>query len=202
MAAVAAGALGIALTARGEHDGKPIAMCGVPIHAAEGYLARLIRRGFRVAVAEQMEAASARTGKAPLKREIVRLVTPGTLTEDALLDGTRSQPAAGAGSSTGRARWARPGSTSRPGCSRPRRWQPMASPALLGRLDPAEILVAPLGQALGDHGSRRAPESLAPEPVSPATSRRRLAEAFGRGDVWTRFGGVFRCRGNPLPQRR
>ena len=96
-AAVAAGALGIALTARGEHDGKPIAMCGVPIHAAEGYLARLIRRGFRVAVAEQMEAASARTGKAPLRREIVRLVTPGTLTEDSLLDGRAAQPAAGAG---------------------------------------------------------------------------------------------------------
>ncbi len=64
-------------------------MCGVPVHAAEAYLARLIRRGFRVAVAEQMEDPKARTGKAPLKREVVRLVTPGTLTEEALLEAGR-----------------------------------------------------------------------------------------------------------------
>ena len=56
----AAADLDIALTARGEHDGKPIPMCGVPVHAREAYLARLIRRGFRVAVAEQMEPAKSR----------------------------------------------------------------------------------------------------------------------------------------------
>ena len=55
-AQVAAPVLDIALTARGEHDGAPIPMCGVPVHAAEGYLARLIRAGHRVAIAEQIES--------------------------------------------------------------------------------------------------------------------------------------------------
>ena len=64
----ASAALDIALTHRGEHAGQPIQMCGVPCVTADLYLARLIRRGFRVAVAEQMEAASARSGKAPLRR--------------------------------------------------------------------------------------------------------------------------------------
>ena len=89
-AARAAAALDIALTTRGEHDGAPIPMCGVPVHAAESYLQTLIRRGFRVAVCEQLETpeeARARAGsKAVVRRGITRLVTPGTLTEDALLD--------------------------------------------------------------------------------------------------------------------
>src|SRR5579871_4415258 len=85
-AEAASAALDIALTHRGEHAGTPIPMCGVPQHAAEAYLARLIRRGFRVAVAEQMEDPKTRTGKAPIRREVVRLVTPGTVTEEALLE--------------------------------------------------------------------------------------------------------------------
>src|SRR5260370_6246166 len=85
----AAACLDIALTKRGEHDGSPIPMCGVPVHAAESYLSRLIRRRFRVAMVEQMEDPKARTGKAPLKRAMVRLITPGTLTEDALLESAR-----------------------------------------------------------------------------------------------------------------
>src|SRR5579872_4606119 len=89
-AEAAAAALDIALTHRGEHAGTPIPMCGVPYHAAEAYLARLIRRGFRVAVGEQTEDPKTRTGKAPIRREIVRLITPGTITEDALLDGSRA----------------------------------------------------------------------------------------------------------------
>ena len=69
----------------------PIPMCGVPVHAAEAYLARLIRRGFRVAVAEQMEDAKARrSAKVPIARAVVRLITPGTLTEDALLEAGRT----------------------------------------------------------------------------------------------------------------
>ena len=82
-------ALDIALTQRGEHNGAPIPMCGVPEHAAEAYLARLIRRGFRVAVASRWKIPSSRTGKAPIRREVVRLITPGTLTEEALLDAGR-----------------------------------------------------------------------------------------------------------------
>jgi DNA mismatch repair protein MutS len=88
-ARVAAQCLDIALTARGEHDGAPIPMCGVPIHAAESYLARLIRAGHRVAIAEQIESpaeAKKRGYKAVVNRAIVRLVTAGTLTEEALLD--------------------------------------------------------------------------------------------------------------------
>jgi DNA mismatch repair protein MutS len=85
----AADALGIALTARGTHAGDPIPMAGVPVHAAEAYLAKLIRAGFKVAVCEQMEApaeARKRGGKSIVRRDIVRVVTPGTLTEEGLLD--------------------------------------------------------------------------------------------------------------------
>ncbi|WP_309643667.1 DNA mismatch repair protein MutS [Phenylobacterium sp.] len=85
----ASAALGITLTARGNHGGAPIPMCGVPVHAAEAYLAKLIRSGFKVAVCEQMEdpaEAKKRGGKSIVRRDVVRVVTPGTLTEDGLLD--------------------------------------------------------------------------------------------------------------------
>jgi DNA mismatch repair protein MutS len=85
----AAAALDIALTKRGKHLGDDIPMCGVPVHAAEAYLEKLIRKGFRVAVCEQMEdpaLAKKRGAKSPVKREVIRLVTPGTLTEESLLD--------------------------------------------------------------------------------------------------------------------
>ena len=89
-AKAAAACLDIALTKRGEADGEPIPMCGVPIHSAESYLARLIRAGHRVAIAEQTEspaeARKARGSKALVERAIIRLVTPGTLTEDTLLE--------------------------------------------------------------------------------------------------------------------
>ncbi len=90
----AAAILDIALTSRGEHDGQPVAMCGVPVHAAEGYLARLIKAGCRVAIAEQVETpeeAKKRGGsKALVARDIVRFVTAGTLTEEALLEPRRA----------------------------------------------------------------------------------------------------------------
>ncbi|MEM1352425.1 MAG: DNA mismatch repair protein MutS, partial [Pseudomonadota bacterium] len=92
-AVAAAAALDIALTKRGKHDDTDIPMCGVPVHAAEGYLLTLIRKGFRVAVCEQMESpaeAKKRGSKSVVKRDVVRLVTPGTLTEDALLDARRN----------------------------------------------------------------------------------------------------------------
>ncbi|TNF20227.1 MAG: DNA mismatch repair protein MutS [Rhodobacteraceae bacterium] len=91
-ARAAAEALDIALTKRGKHDGADIPMCGVPIHAAEGYLLTLIRKGFRVAVCEQMESpaeAKKRGSKSVVKRDVVRLVTPGTLTEESLLEARR-----------------------------------------------------------------------------------------------------------------
>src|SRR3954465_1977941 len=82
--------LDIELTKRGTDSGEPIPMCGVPVHSAESYLARLIRAGHRVAIAEQTEspaeARKARGSKALVERAIIRLVTPGTLTEETLLD--------------------------------------------------------------------------------------------------------------------
>lgn len=92
-ARTASSVLDIALTARGEHKGEPVPMCGVPVHAAEAYLARLIRAGHRVAIAEQTETpaeARARGGKALVARGIVRMVTAGTLTEETLLDARAS----------------------------------------------------------------------------------------------------------------
>lgn len=91
-AVAASEALDIALTKRGKHDGDDIPMCGVPVHAAEGYLLTLIRKGFRVAVCEQMESpaeAKKRGSKSVVKRDVVRLVTPGTLTEETLLEARR-----------------------------------------------------------------------------------------------------------------
>src|SRR6188508_1596012 len=89
-ARTASAVLDIALTSRGEHGGAPIPMCGVPVHSAEGYLARLIKAGCRVAIAEQVEspeqARKARGSKALVARDIVRFVTAVTLTEEALLE--------------------------------------------------------------------------------------------------------------------
>ncbi len=88
-AETASRALGITLTKRGKHLGEDIPMCGVPIHAADDYLQKLIALGHRVAVCEQMEdpaEAKKRGSKSVVRRDVVRLVTPGTLTEDRLLD--------------------------------------------------------------------------------------------------------------------
>jgi DNA mismatch repair protein MutS len=92
-AEVASRALGIVLTKRGKHLGRDIPMCGVPIERADEYLHRLIALGHRVAVCEQLEdpaEARKRGGKSVVRRDVVRLVTPGTLTEDSLLDAKRN----------------------------------------------------------------------------------------------------------------
>src|SRR4051795_5510600 len=88
-AEIASRALGIVLTKRGKHQGLDIPMCGVPVEKSDDYLHRLIALGHRVAVCEQMEdpaQARARGNKSVVRRDVVRLVTPGTLTEDTLLD--------------------------------------------------------------------------------------------------------------------
>ena len=104
-ARVASGVLDIALTARGEHHGAPIPMCGVPVHAMTGYLQRLIKAGHRVAIAEQIEtpdaARKARGSKALVDRAIVRVVTAGTLTEEALLDARTANWCASVGEAAG-----------------------------------------------------------------------------------------------------
>ena len=89
----ASATLGIALTKRGMHKGADIAMCGVPVHALDHYLHKLIRHGHRVALAEQMEdpsEAKKRGYKSVVARQVVRLITPGTLIEDTLLESRAS----------------------------------------------------------------------------------------------------------------
>ena len=103
-AAAAARALDIALTKRGKHLGRDIPMCGVPVHSHETYLNRLIKKGFKVAVCEQTEdpaEARKRGPKEVVRREVVRVVTPGTLTEDTLLEARRHNYLAAAAEASG-----------------------------------------------------------------------------------------------------
>jgi DNA mismatch repair protein MutS len=172
-AEAAAAALDIVLSHRGEHNGVPIPMCGVPKHAAEAYLARLIRRGYRVAVAEQMEDPKQRaSAKTPIKREIVRLITPGTLTEEALLEA--GQPnlllALSRDHENVGAAWLDIST----GVFETAALALAELPALLGRLEPAE-LIAPETLPLGEWTSRRGPETV---PSPPLVARRRLADLF------------------------
>jgi DNA mismatch repair protein MutS len=172
-AEAAAAALDIVLSHRGEHNGTPIPMCGVPKHAAEAYLARLIRRGYRVAVAEQMEDPKTRAStKIPIRREIVRLITPGTLTEESLLEA--GQPnlllALARDRDNVGAAWLDISTGTFETCFVP----PADLPALLGRLEPAEI-IAPETLSLGEWTPRRGPETV---PSPPLVARRRLAEVF------------------------
>ncbi len=103
-AVAAAAALGIALTKRGRHDGADIPMCGVPAHAGDAYLARLIRAGFKVAICDQIEdpaEARRRGNRGPVRRAVVRVVTAGTLTEDGLLDARHHNYLAGIAEAAG-----------------------------------------------------------------------------------------------------
>ena len=103
-AETAAQALGITLTHRGTLHGDPVPMCGVPVHAMDGYLARLIQQGYKVAICEQSETPEtfkARGGKGPLPRDVVRVITPGTLQEDGLLVSHQHNYLAALGRSSG-----------------------------------------------------------------------------------------------------
>lgn len=172
-AEAAATALDIALTQRGEHAGAPIPMCGVPVHAAEAYLARLIRRGFRVAVAEQLEDPKSRTTRGPLRRDVVRLVTPGTITEDALLEAGRSNFLLGLAQNQGRvgAAWLDMST----GLFETAVLAPPELQSLLARLDPAEIVAAD-DIALGEWSAKRSATQV---PSPPLLARQQLAAAFG-----------------------
>jgi DNA mismatch repair protein MutS len=169
--------LGLAVSHRGEHQGEPIPMAGVPVHALEGYLARLIRAGHRVAICDQRETPEqAKARKAPtIRREVVRLVTPGTITEDALLEGAR--PAwllalcAREGEPLGAA-WADLST----GAFRTEALPEAELGALLARLEPAELLAATALEghpALAPFAGRIAP---AEPPRDPAGA---LAEFYG-----------------------
>ena len=193
-AQAASAALDIALTARGAHQGQPVPMCGVPVSQAEMYLARLIRRGFRVAIVEQMEdpaAAKARGAKGPLARDVVRLVTPGTLTEESLLEAGRANfllAVAVADAGLGVA-WADIST----GLFETEASDAAGLGAILGRLDPAEIL-APDGVELGVFAARRVTTGRLAMvvPSSPEAARRELAQKFGAAslDAFGDFSGA------------
>ena len=193
-AVAAAEALDIALTKRGTHNGQPIQMCGVPVHASEGYLLTLIRKGFRVAIAEQMEdpaEAKKRGYKAVVRRDVVRLVTPGTLTEDSLLEPRRNNylcafaevredaALAWADISTGELR-VMPGSRLRLGPD-------------LARLAPREVLVSEamvplLSEIVAESGASLT--EMARGSFDSAGAERRLCALFGVGtlDSFGNFG--------------
>ncbi len=148
-ACAAAEALDIALTKRGKHLGKDVPMCGVPVHAADGHLQTLIRKGFRVAVCEQVEesadAGKRRPPRSVLKRDLVRLLTPGTITEDSLLEARRHNFLASYCEVRGEGAlvWAdiSTGAFHVMGCSRTR------LSAELARVAPKEVLVPETAQA-------------------------------------------------------
>ncbi|MGE5146536.1 MAG: DNA mismatch repair protein MutS, partial [Candidatus Eiseniibacteriota bacterium] len=142
-AVAAAKALDITLTKRGRHNGDDIPMCGVPVHAADAYLSRLIRQGFRVAVCEQVEdpaEAKKRGGKSPVRRDVVRVVTPGTLTEDSLLDARRHNYLAALAEAEGRLALAWLDMST--GDFRVQPVEPARLGAALARLQPGELLLS------------------------------------------------------------
>ena len=149
-AEVASRALGIVLTKRGKHLGRDIPMCGVPIERADEYLHRLIALGHRVAVCEQLEdpaEARKRGAKSVVRRDVVRLVTPGTLTEDSLLDARSNNyllalARARASSFDDGAASRSPGSIFRPASSASRECERATLAAEIARLEPGEIIVS------------------------------------------------------------
>lgn len=190
-AEVASRALGIALTRRGKHLGDDIPMCGVPIHAADQYLQKLIALGHRVAVCEQVEdpaEARKRGSKAVVRRNVIRLVTPGTLTEDALLSATRNNYLAAitrqrGGSAEGDA-FAIAWIDMSTGEFRVAASDRARLTADLARVDPSELLVADSLFADGDLTAIWRSASAAVTPLSAAffdsaTAHQRLAAFFG-----------------------
>jgi DNA mismatch repair protein MutS len=184
-AAKAAAAIGITLTHRGVHAGAPIPMAGVPVHAAEAYLAKLIRSGFKVAVCEQMEdpaEARKRGSKSIVRRDIVRVVTPGTLTEEGLLEARGSNRLAAVAVRAGRAAVASVElSTGEVECLALGR-EGLA--AALAALAPSEILVPDrlfadpaISEALKTAGGLAQP--MAQALAEPAASEMRLKRLYG-----------------------
>ncbi len=180
----AAEALDITLTKRGKHLGEDIPMCGVPVHASEPYLSRLIRKGFRVAVCEQTEdpaEAKKRGSKSVVQREVIRVVTPGTITEDALLDSRRHNylaAIADAGGTLGLA-WLDMST----GAFAAQPVEPGALASALARIAPGELLApdrlvgAPdFAPVLAEFGDRLVP--LPSSRFDSAAAKRRLKEIF------------------------
>jgi DNA mismatch repair protein MutS len=189
-ASIASRALGIALTKRGKHLGEDIPMCGVPVHAADDYLQRLIAGGFRVAVCEQTEdpaEARKRGSKSVVRREVKRLVTPGTLTEETLLDAARNNFLAALvkspASDEADSRYAMAWIDISTGEFRVSETATAGLADLLARIEPAEVLVS--DRLAGEEGLRAGIEEagasvsvLPPSFFDSATAGSRLAQAF------------------------
>ena len=182
-AVAAAPALDIALTRRGRHAGEDIPMCGVPVHSAELYLHRLIRKGFKVAICEQMEdpaEARRRGGKTLVRRDVVRIVTPGTLTEEALLDARQSNWLAAVATGGGELGLARVDISTGAFLT-----EPVTRPALaaaLARLAAGEVLVPQ--RLTGEHAElwREAGGTVTPladASFDSVAAERRLCTVFG-----------------------
>ncbi|WP_374575037.1 DNA mismatch repair protein MutS [Phenylobacterium sp.] len=180
-----AASLGLNLTTRGVHQGEPIPLAGVPVHAAEAYLSKLIRAGFKVAVVEQTEdpaEARKRGSKAIVRREVVRVVTPGTLTEDGLLDARGANRLAAVAVRAGQAAVASVEiSTGEVECLAVGR-EGLAS--TLAALGPSEVLVP--DRLFADEGLSEALKSVGgyvqPMPqalAEPAASEARLKRLYG-----------------------
>jgi DNA mismatch repair protein MutS len=189
-AEVASRALGIVLTKRGKHLGRDIPMCGVPVHRADEYLQRLIMAGHRVAVCEQIEdpaEARRRGAKSVVRRNVTRLVTPGTLTEDTLLDPRRNNYllaiARARGSSADESRFALAWIDISTGEFRIAECDRVRIAAEIARLDPSEILVSDALYGDSDLAPhlRMLPSvrPLARDVFDGATAERRLASYFG-----------------------
>jgi DNA mismatch repair protein MutS len=189
-AEVASRALGIVLTKRGKHLGTDIPMCGVPIERADEYLHRLIALGYRVAVCEQLEdpaEARKRGAKSVVKRNVIRLVTPGTLTEDTLLDARRNNyllAVARARLSSGEdeARFALAWIDISTGEFRVAECERTALSAEIARLEPGEIIVSDAlfseADLAGYWRSLPAVTPLARDVFDGATAERRLTSFF------------------------
>jgi len=182
-AEVAAKALAIHCTTRGTHRGEPIKMAGVPVHAAEEYLARLIAKNFRVVIAEQVEdpaEAKKRGAKSVVARAVVRIVTPGTLTEERLLDPARASLLVAVAPAKGRVGIAAADVAS--GRFQLCESTPDGLSAELARLDPVELL-APDGADLPALPKRVTVTARAPSAFAPRDAAARLAEAFAVADL-------------------
>jgi DNA mismatch repair protein MutS len=188
-AEIASRALSIVLTKRGKHLGADIPMCGVPVERADEYLHRLIALGHRVAVCEQLEdpaQARKRGGKSVVRRDVVRLVTPGTLTEDSLLDAKRNNYLAALArsrASAGEDRFALAWIDISTGEFRVAECDRAALAAAIARIEPGEIIVADALYADAELApTLRGLPALTPltrDVFDGATAERRLAAFFG-----------------------
>jgi DNA mismatch repair protein MutS len=188
-AEVASRTLGIVLTKRGKHRGSDIPMCGVPVERADEYLHRLIALGHRVAVCEQLEdpaAARKRGAKSVVRRDVIRLVTPGTLTEDSLLDAKRNNYLAALArsrASAGDDRFALAWIDISTGEFRVAECDRASLASVIARIEPGEIIVADALYADTELApTLRALPALTPvtrDVFDGATAERRLAAFFG-----------------------